>query len=150
MKKHITADKKNEKKAAASANNNRLNAGELPPRSSLQYNITFSDFQDRKEHFLMEQFKFEDLDINRASNETIAELGELLWHQTSGRSEEEAEIDRTYEGVLDALVDSLDPKQKELFERYQLQVADELYLAEQRCFVCGFKTAMRLALESMK
>ena len=78
----------------------------------------------------MEQFKFEDLDITRASNETIAELGELLWHRTSDRSEEEAEIDRTYEGVLDALADSLDQKQKKLFERYQLQVADELYLAE--------------------
>ena len=78
----------------------------------------------------MEQFSFENLDITRASNETIAELGEVLWHRTSDRSEEEAEIDRTYEGVLDALADSLDPKQKKLFERYQLQVADELYLAE--------------------
>ena len=29
-------------------------------------------------------------------------------------------------------------------------VVDELNLAEQRRFVCGFKLAMRLALESMK
>ena len=28
----------------------------------------------------MEQFSFENLDITRASNETIAELGEVLWH----------------------------------------------------------------------
>ena len=34
----------------------------------------------------MEQFSFENLDITRASNETIAELGEVLWHFTSVHS----------------------------------------------------------------
>ena len=48
------------------------------------------------------------------------------------------------------LVDSLNPKQKKWFEAYQEMVSDALVLAERRRFVCGFKTAMRLALESMK
>lgn len=98
----------------------------------------------------MSEFSFEGFDINTASNETIAELGEVLWHLTSARSEEEERIDREFEGVLDTLVSSFNPKQQKLFERYQQQVAEELYLAERRRFICGFKTAMRLALESMK
>ena len=55
-----------------------------------------------------------------------------------------------YRESVDALVDSFNPKQKKWFEEYQKMVTDELWLAEQRRFVCGFKTAMRLALESMK
>ena len=47
-------------------------------------------------------------------------------------------------------MDSFNPKQTKWFEEYQKMVADELWLAEQRRFVYGFKTAMRLALESMK
>lgn len=98
----------------------------------------------------MEQFKFEDLDITRASNETIAELGEVLWHLTSVQCKEDLAIAEKYHESVEALVDSFTPKQKKWFEDYQQMVTDELWLAEQRRFVCGFKTAMRLALESMK
>lgn len=98
----------------------------------------------------MPEFSFGSLDISTASNETIAELGEVLWHLTSARSGEEERIDKEFEGVLDALMSGFNPKQQKLFERYQQQVAEELYLAERRRFVCGFKAAMRLALESMK
>ena len=98
----------------------------------------------------MEQFRFEDLDITRASNETIAELGEVLWHLTSVHCKEDLDIAEKYRESVDALVDSLNPKQKKWFEDYQQMVTDELWLGGQRRFVCGFKTAMRLALESMK
>mgnify|MGYP001026340639 FL=1 len=98
----------------------------------------------------MEQFSFENLDITRASNETITELGEVLWHFTSVHCKEDLDIAEKYRESVDALVDSFNPKQKEWFEEYQKMVTDELWLAEQRRFVCGFKTAMRLALESMK
>ena len=98
----------------------------------------------------MEQFKVEDLDITRASTETIAELGEVLWHLTSVQCQEDLAIAEKYHDSVNALEDSLDPKQKKWFEAYQEMVVDELRLAEQRRFVCGFKTAMRLALESMK
>ena len=98
----------------------------------------------------MEQFKFEDLDITRASNETIAELGEVLWEPTSVRCQEDIDIAEKYRDSVDALVDSLNPKQKKWFAAYQEMVVDELRLAEQRRFVCGFKLAMRLVQESMK
>ena len=98
----------------------------------------------------MAEFDFESLDISRANNETIAELGEVLWHLTSVHCQEDIDIAEKYRDSVDALVDSLNPKQKKWFEAYQEMVADELILAEQRRFVCGFKVAMRLALESMK
>lgn len=98
----------------------------------------------------MEVFDFESLNINTANNETIAALAEALHPLTSERSEEEREIDQNYVGVLEALMSSFNPKQYRLFERYQEQVEEELRVAERRRFVCGFKTAMRLALESMK
>lgn len=98
----------------------------------------------------MEMFDFEALNINTASNETIAALAEALFPLTSERSEEEREIDRDFEGVLETLESSFNPKQRKWFEHYQQQVDAELHVAERRRFVCGFKTAMRLALESMK
>ncbi len=98
----------------------------------------------------MAEFDFESLDISRANNETIAELGEILWQYTSVRRHEDVEIMEKYSDSVDALVDSFNPKQKKWFEDYQNMVSDELVLAERRRFVCGFKTAMRLALESMK
>lgn len=98
----------------------------------------------------MEIFDFENLNINTASNETIAALAEALFPLISERSEEEREIDREFEGVLETLESSFNPKQRKWFEHYQQQVDAELCVAERRRFVCGFKTAMRLALESMK
>lgn len=98
----------------------------------------------------MEMFDFENLNISTASNETIAALAEILFPFTSERCEEEKKIDQDFEGVLETLEDSLNPDQRKLFERYQQMVEAELYVAERRRFVCGFKTAMRLALESMK
>lgn len=98
----------------------------------------------------MAEFNFDNLDITRANNETIAELGEILWHFTSVSCQEDIDIMEKYRASVESLVDSLNPKQKKWFESYQQMVADELILAEQRRFVCGFKTAMRLALESMK
>ncbi len=98
----------------------------------------------------MEMFDFENLNISTASNETIAALAEALFPLTSERSEEEREIDRDFEGVLETLESSFNPKQRKWFEHYQQQMDAELRVAERRRFVCGFKTAMRLALESMK
>ena len=98
----------------------------------------------------MEMFDFEALNINTVSNETIAALAEALFPLTSERSEEEREIDRGFEGVLETLESSFTPEQCDLFERYQQQIDAELHVAERRRFVCGFKTVMRLALESMK
>lgn len=98
----------------------------------------------------MEQFRFENLDITRASNETIAELGEVLWPLTAVRNEEDTAIFVRYKASVDALVDSFNPEQKEWFEDYQKMAADELRLAEQRRFICGFKVAMRLALDSLE
>lgn len=98
----------------------------------------------------MAEFNFDSLDISRVNNETIAELGEILWQYTSVHCQEDIDIAEKYRDSVDALVDSLNPKQKKWFEAYQEMVSDELVLAERRRFVCGFKTAMRLALESMK
>jgi len=96
------------------------------------------------------EFDFDSLNISRPSNETIAELGEVLWQFTSVHCQEDIDIAEKYRDSVDALMDSLNPKQKKWFEAYQNMVADELILAERRRFVCGFKVAMRLALESMK
>ena len=98
----------------------------------------------------MAEFNFDSLDISRVNNETIAELGEILWQYTSVHCQEYIDIAEKYRDSVDALVDSLNPKQKKWFEAYQEMVSDALVLAERRRFVCGFKTAMRLALESMK
>ena len=98
----------------------------------------------------MAEFNFDNLDISRVNNETIAELGEILWQYTSVHCQEDIDIAEKYRDSVDALVDSLNPKQKKWFEAYQEMVSDALVLAERRRFVCGFKTAMRLALESMK
>ena len=98
----------------------------------------------------MADFNFDNLDITRASNETIAELGEVLWQFTSTHSQEDVSIMEKYRDSVEALIDSLNPKQQKWFKDYQEMVVDELNLAEQRRFVCGFKLAMRLVLESMK
>ena len=98
----------------------------------------------------MAEFNFDSLDISRVNNETIAELGEILWQYTSVHCQEDIDIAEKYRDSVDALVDSLNPNQKKWFEAYQEMVSDALVLAERRRFVCGFKTAMRLALESMK
>ena len=98
----------------------------------------------------MAEFNFDNLDISRVNNETIAELGEVLWQFTAAQCREDGAIMEKYSDSVDALVDSLDPKQQKWFKDYQEMVVDELNLAEQRRFVCGFKLAMRLALESMK
>ena len=98
----------------------------------------------------MAEFNFDSLDISRVNNETIAELGEILWQYTSVHCQEDIDIAEKYRDSVDALVDSLNPKQQKWFEAYQEMVSDALVLAERRRFVCGFKTAMRLALESMK
>ena len=98
----------------------------------------------------MAEFNFDSLDISRVNNETIAELGEILWQYTSVHCQEDIDIAEKYRDSVDALVDSLNPKQKKWFEAYQEMVSDALVLAERRRFVSGFKTAMRLALESMK
>ena len=98
----------------------------------------------------MAEFNFDSLDISRVNNETIAELGEILWQYTSVHCQEDIDIAEKYRDSVDALVDSLNPKQKKWFEAYQEMVSDALVLAERRRCVCGFKTAMRLALESMK
>lgn len=98
----------------------------------------------------MAEFDFENLDISRANNETIAELGEVLWEFTSAQCQEDIDIAEKYRDSVDALMDSFNPKQRKWFEAYQEMVVDELRLAEQRRFVCGFKLAMRLVQESMK
>ena len=98
----------------------------------------------------MAEFNFDSLDISRVNNETIAELGEILWQYTSVHCQEDIDIAEKYRDSVDALVDSLNPKQKKWFEAYQEMVSDALVLAERRRLVWGFKTAMRLALESMK
>lgn len=48
----------------------------------------------------MEQFSFENLDITRASNETIAELGEVLWHFTSVHCKEDLAIAEKYRETI--------------------------------------------------
>ena len=98
----------------------------------------------------MAEFNFDNLDISRVNNETIAELGEVLWQYTSVHCQEDIDIAEKYRDSVDALVDSLNPKQEKWFEAYQEMVADELRLAEQRRFVCGYKIAMRMILEGMK
>lgn len=98
----------------------------------------------------MAAFDFESLDISTASNETIAGLGEILWDSTAIRGQEDTVIMEKYRDSVESLMDSFNAEQKEWFEAYQEMIADELILAERRRFVCGFKTAMRLALESMK
>ena len=70
----------------------------------------------------MEMFDFENLNISTASNETIAALAEALFPLTSERSEEEREIDRDFEGVLETLESSFNPKQRKWFEHYQQQI----------------------------
>ena len=98
----------------------------------------------------MAEFNFDNLDISRVNNETIAELGEVLWQYTSVHCQEDIDIAEKYRDSVDALMDSLNPKQKKWFEAYQEMVSDELVLAERRRFVCVFKVAMRLMLEGMK
>lgn len=98
----------------------------------------------------MAEFNFDSLDISRVNNETIAELGEVFWQYTSVHYQEDIDIAEKYRDSVDALMDSLNPKQKKWFEAYQEMVSDELVLAERRRFVCGFKVAMRLMLEGMK
>jgi len=96
------------------------------------------------------EFSFDSLDISRADNETIAELGEVLWQFTSVHCQEDIDIAEKYRDSVEALMDSLNPKQRKWFEDYQTMVADELILAERRRFVCGFKIAARLVMESLK
>ena len=97
----------------------------------------------------MGKFSFESMDVSAGNNGAIAAFGELLWEFTSERGEEERQIDKEFEGVLEELEGSFDPTQRALFGRYQHQMEEELHVAEQRRFVCGFKTAMRLVIEGL-
>ena len=72
----------------------------------------------------MAEFNFDSLDISRVNNETIAELGEILWQYTSVHCQEDIDIAEKYRDSVDALVDSLNPKQKKWFEAYQEMVSD--------------------------
>ena len=55
----------------------------------------------------MAEFDFESLDISRANNETIAELGDVLWEFTSVHCQEDIDIAEKYRDSVDALVNSL-------------------------------------------
>ena len=74
----------------------------------------------------MAEFNFDNLDISRVNNETIAELGEVLWQFTAAQCREDVAIMEKYSDSVDALVDSLDPKQQKWFKDYQEMVVDEL------------------------
>ena len=88
--------------------------------------------------------------VSVISDAAIAALGEISWVLTVHRSKEHRDIVAKYNGSADALIDSLSDEQGEWFCNYQQMCAESLNVAERRRFVCGFKTAMRLALESMK
>ena len=87
----------------------------------------------------MAEFNFDSLDISRVNNETIAELGEILWQYTSVHCQEDIDIAEKYRDSVDALVDSLNPKQKKWFEAYQEMVSDAL--------VFGGAAAVRLRFQ---
>ena len=44
----------------------------------------------------MAEFNFDSLDISRVNNETIAELGEILWQYTSVHCQEDIDIAEKY------------------------------------------------------
>lgn len=98
----------------------------------------------------MKIFDSETFDISTISNATIAELGDVLKELMCERSKEQRELDSKFKGVYDGLVESLNPQQQKQFNLYQEQIEADQCLAEQRQFICGFKTAMRLTWESMK
>lgn len=98
----------------------------------------------------MKVFDAKAFDISEAGNPALADLYYLLREAMSERSEEEREIDRKFEGVYSELLKSINPNQEKLFELFLEQMDEDQLLEGQRQFVCGFKTAMRLTLESMK
>lgn len=98
----------------------------------------------------MKIFDTDVFDISEAGHPVMVDLCDLLREAMSERSTEEAEIRRAYEGVYDTLRSSLNQEQRTLFDKYQDQVEAETGLFEHQQFVCGFKTAFRLALESLK
>lgn len=51
----------------------------------------------------MAEFNFDSLDISRVNNETIAELGEILWQYTSVHCQEDIDIAEKYRDSVDAL-----------------------------------------------
>lgn len=98
----------------------------------------------------MKVFDPKTFDIRTASNETISALADTLILLLSDRDSEQQELDRKYAGAFERLSDSLNPEQQKLFDIYRDYVDEEYHLSQQHQFICGFKTAMRLALESMK
>lgn len=89
-------------------------------------------------------------DVNVINDEAIAELGRIFWTLTVPHSEEHGNIVAKYNSSAEALIDSLSDEQSEWFCDYQQMCAESLGVAVRQQFVRGFKTAMRLALESMK
>lgn len=98
----------------------------------------------------MKVFDPKTFDIRTASNETISALADTLILLLCDRDTEQQEIDKKYAGVYDNFVDSLNPEQQKLFDVYRDCIDEEYHLTQQHQFICGFKTAMRFALESMK
>jgi len=98
----------------------------------------------------MNVFREDKFDISPSSNESIADLEGMLNDFESGRSPEQMEIEKQFDGVYTRLYNSLNAEQQELLERYQEQLEAEQYLDRQSKFICGFKTAMRLTFESLR
>lgn len=98
----------------------------------------------------MKVFDPKTFDIRTVSNETISAMADTIILLLCDRDSEQQELDRKYAGAFEKLSDSLNPDQQKLFDIYQSYVDEEYHLTQQRQFICGFKTAMRLALESMK
>lgn len=98
----------------------------------------------------MKAFDFETFNIEPLSHVTLTELAGILMERVSYRSPAQQEIDKKYRGVHDDFLKSLDEAQRELYARYEEQVMEDYNLERERQFICGFKTAMRLAMESMK
>lgn len=98
----------------------------------------------------MDKFDFGMMNVSLKDNGALVALSELLWEQTSSRGEDEEKIDQEYDGILSTLTESFNPKQRKWFDRYQQQMEEELAVAEKKRFICGFKTAMMLARESMR
>lgn len=98
----------------------------------------------------MKVFDPKTFDIRTASNETISALADTLILLLCDRDSEQQELDRKYAGAVEKFADSLSPEQQKLFDIYRDYIDEEYHLTQQHQFICGFKTAMRLALESMK
>ena len=62
----------------------------------------------------MAEFNFDSLDISRVNNETIAELGEILWQYTSVHCQEDIDIAEKYRDSVDALGGQPQPQTEEM------------------------------------